>query len=105
MTQAGESEELALRLGNIFAYDIDFTRDRGGDAFKLIVDKKFREGSFVGYGQLAAASFTNQGQTYYAYRYGQKREHGLLRRKRPSPAQGIPQIAGCPSLASPRAIP
>ena len=73
MTQAGESEELALQLGNIFAYDIDFTRDlRGGDAFKLIVDKKFREGSFVGYGQLAAASFTNQGQTYYAYRYTDK---------------------------------
>ena len=70
VTQAGESEELALRLGNVFAYDVDFTRDlRTGDTFTMVIEKKFREGNFVGYGQLAAASFTNQGQTYHAYRY------------------------------------
>ena len=73
-TRAGESEELAIRLGNIFAYDIDFTRDlRVGDTFKVIIEKKYREGKFVGYGQLAAASFTNQGQTYHAYRYTDKK--------------------------------
>lgn len=70
VTQAGESEELALRLGNVFAYDVDFTRDlRQGDSFTVVIEKKYREGVFVGYGQLAAASFTNQGQTYYAYQY------------------------------------
>lgn len=70
VSQAGESEELALRLGNVFAYDVDFTRDlRGGDSFAAIVEKKYREGVFVGYGRLAAASFSNQGQTYYAYQY------------------------------------
>jgi len=70
VTTAGESEDLALRLGNVFAYDVDFTRDlRTGDTFKIIIEKKSREGKFVGYGQLAAASFTNQGQTYYAYEY------------------------------------
>ena len=70
VTQAGESEELALRLGNVFAYDVDFTRDlREGDSFTVIIEKKYREGNFVGYGHLSAASFTNQGQTYYAYQY------------------------------------
>jgi murein DD-endopeptidase MepM/ murein hydrolase activator NlpD len=70
VTQAGESEELALRLGNVFAYDVDFTRDlRVGDSFTVIIEKKYREGNFVGYGGLTAASFTNQGQTYYAYQY------------------------------------
>lgn len=74
VTTAGESEELALRLGNVFAYDVDFTRDlRTGDTFKVIIEKKSREGKFVGYGQLAAASFTNQGQTYYAYHYTDKK--------------------------------
>lgn len=74
VTQAGESEELALRLGNVFAYDVDFTRDlRAGDTFRVVIEKKFREGKFVGYGNLAAASFTNQGQTYHAYRYTDKK--------------------------------
>ncbi len=74
MTQAGESEDLALRLAGVFAYDIDFTRDlRSGDAFKAVIVKKSREGSFVGYGDLLAASFTNQGQTYSAYRYTDKK--------------------------------
>ncbi len=74
VTTAGESEELALHLGNVFAYDVDFTRDlRTGDTFTVIIEKKSREGKFVGYGQLAAASFTNQGQTYYAYQYTDKK--------------------------------
>jgi murein DD-endopeptidase MepM/ murein hydrolase activator NlpD len=74
MTQAGESEDLALRLANVFAYDIDFTRDlRTGDEFKAVIVKKSREGSFVGYGELMATSFTNQGQTYYAFRYTDKK--------------------------------
>ncbi|MDP3428913.1 MAG: peptidase M23, partial [Desulfomicrobium sp.] len=34
VTEAGESEDLALLLGNVFAYDVDFTRDlREGDSF------------------------------------------------------------------------
>jgi murein DD-endopeptidase MepM/ murein hydrolase activator NlpD len=76
VTTAGESEELALRLGNVFAYDVDFTRDlRKGDSFTVIIEKKFREGNFVGYGQLSAASFTNHGQTYYAYQYTDSKGH------------------------------
>lgn len=76
VTKAGESEELALRLGNVFAYDVDFTRDlREGDSFTVIIEKKFRDGNFVGYGQLSAASFTNQGQTYYAYQYTDSKGH------------------------------
>jgi murein DD-endopeptidase MepM/ murein hydrolase activator NlpD len=74
VTQAGESEELALRLANIFAYDVDFMRDlRTGDSFTVIIEKRFREGAFSGYGELSAASFTNQGQTYYAFRFTDSR--------------------------------
>jgi murein DD-endopeptidase MepM/ murein hydrolase activator NlpD len=71
--QAGENDELGIRLANVFAYDVDFTRDlRQGDSFKAIIQKRYREGSFVGYGPLIAASFTNQGQTFYAYSYADR---------------------------------
>jgi len=74
VTQTGENEELALRMANVFAYDVDFTRDlRSGDSFTVVIEKKSREGNYVGYGNLMAASFTNQGQTYYAYRYTNKK--------------------------------
>ena len=74
INQAGENDELGVRLGNVFAYDVDFTRDlRQGDSFKAIIQKKFREGNFVGYGELVAASFTNQGQTYFAFSYTNKK--------------------------------
>ena len=73
INDAGETDELGLRLANVFAYDVDFTRDlRQGDSFKMILQKRYREGSFVGYGPLAAASFTNQGKTFYAYSYTDK---------------------------------
>ncbi len=70
----GETEDLAVRLADVFAYDVDFFRDlREGDSFRVVVDKKFRDGSLAGYGLLHAASFTNQGRTYYAYRYTDKK--------------------------------
>lgn len=74
INQAGESDELGVRLAGVFAYDIDFTRDlRQGDSFKAIIEKKYRDGKLVGYGELKAASFTNQGQTYLAYHYTDKK--------------------------------
>jgi murein DD-endopeptidase MepM/ murein hydrolase activator NlpD len=73
VTDVGESEDLAVRLAKVFAYDVDFVRDlRVGDSFRVVVEKKFREGKFFSYGDLLAASFTNQGRTYYAYRYAKK---------------------------------
>ncbi len=70
----GENEDLAIRLASVFAYDVDFVRDlRTEDTFRVIIEKKFREGTFFDYGNLLAASFTNQGQTYYAYRYTDKK--------------------------------
>lgn len=73
VADVGESDDLAIRLANVFAYDVDFVRAlRVGDSFRVVVEKKFREGKFYGYGNLLAASFTNQGQTYYAYRYTNK---------------------------------
>ena len=70
ISKIGENDELGVRLADVFAYDVDFTRDlRQGDSFKAIVQKKTRNGKFIGYGELLAASFTNGEQTYHAYSY------------------------------------
>ncbi|MEJ5242420.1 MAG: peptidoglycan DD-metalloendopeptidase family protein [Desulfomicrobiaceae bacterium] len=70
MQVLGEQPELIVRLANLFSWDIDFHREiQPGDSFQLIVDKRFRDGKFAGYGDIHAASFTNAGTTYYAFHY------------------------------------
>jgi len=55
-----EGDLLALQLAEIFAWDIDFHTDlRVNDSFKIIFEKKYLEGSFVKYGNILAAEFTN----------------------------------------------
>ena len=69
MQEAGESSILAVRLGNLFGWEIDFVRDlRVGDTFSVLVEKRFTQGKFKGYGHILAAEFTNQGCTYDAFR-------------------------------------
>ncbi len=68
MRQAGEESRLAYRLADIFAWDIDFMRDiRPNDQFKVMVEKKFLEGRFAGYGEIRAALFINQGRRFTAF--------------------------------------
>ncbi len=63
-----EEDQLALELAEIFSYDIDFHSElRPSDSFKLAVEKLYRNGSFVKYGRILAAEFTNKGKVYSAY--------------------------------------
>lgn len=65
---AGETPELAVRLADIFAWDIDFNTDtQPGDTFRLVVEKKeFADGSSPSYGRIFAAEYTNSGHVYRA---------------------------------------
>ena len=70
ITKEGEKEVLAYELSEIFAWDIDFYIDlRKGDSFKILFEKKYLKGEFVGYGSVLAAEFTNRGNTFQAFRY------------------------------------
>jgi murein DD-endopeptidase MepM/ murein hydrolase activator NlpD len=70
ISDENEGGQLAILLEEIFAWDIDFYADiRKGDSFKIIFEKKYLEGEFVGYGNIIAAEFTNQGESYRAFRY------------------------------------
>src|SRR5262249_58277798 len=61
---AGESPELALRLAQIFGYDLDFYTDpRKGDTFRVIIEKrKYTNGQTAGYGKILAAEYENSGK-------------------------------------------
>ena len=68
VTAAGEKPELAMRLADIFGWDLDFYTDtRPGDTFRVVVEKKkFGNGDAVVYGRILAAEYKNQGHVYGA---------------------------------------
>lgn len=73
VSEAGEKPALAVRLSEIFAWDIDFIRDiRKGDSFTAVVEKRFRDGEFAGYGKIEAARFVNQGDTFNGFLFADK---------------------------------
>ncbi|MCP3873547.1 MAG: M23 family metallopeptidase [Desulfobacteraceae bacterium] len=66
--KSGERCELAFKLSDIFAWDIDFIRDiQPGDQFKVLVEKRYRDGKLAGYGRIQAAFFTNKGTLFKAF--------------------------------------
>jgi murein DD-endopeptidase MepM/ murein hydrolase activator NlpD len=68
VTDAGEKPELAMRLADIFGWDLDFYTDpRSGDTFRVVVEKKIlANGEFGGYGRILAAEYDNDGRAYRA---------------------------------------
>jgi murein DD-endopeptidase MepM/ murein hydrolase activator NlpD len=65
---AGEKPELAMRLAEIFGWDLDFYTDpRPGDTFRIVVEKKkFSNGETAAYGRILAAEYNNAGHPYRA---------------------------------------
>ena len=67
---AGAHDETALRLAEIFGWDIDFVLDvRPGDSFVVTYEELSQDGEYVKDGPILAASFVNQGREYKAVRY------------------------------------
>ena len=67
---AGLSDNLTMRLANIFGWDIDFALEiRAGDRFTLIYEEIWRDGEFLRDGPILAARFVNQGETFEAIRF------------------------------------
>jgi murein DD-endopeptidase MepM/ murein hydrolase activator NlpD len=68
IVDAGEKPELAMRLAEIFGYDLDFYTDpRPGDTFRVVVEKKkLADGTIASYGKILAAEYDNQGRAYRA---------------------------------------
>ena len=65
---AGETAELAMRLSQIFGYDLDFYTDpRKGDTFRVVLEKKkYANGQTASYGRIFAAEYDNGGRKFQA---------------------------------------
>jgi murein DD-endopeptidase MepM/ murein hydrolase activator NlpD len=68
ISDAGESAALASKIGDVFAWDLDFSRDQHrGDEFRMIVEKRYRGESFIDYGRVIAAEYAGKRGTYRAF--------------------------------------
>ncbi|MFT4301468.1 MAG: peptidoglycan DD-metalloendopeptidase family protein [Desulfovibrio sp.] len=64
----GENPQMALKLADLFGSEVNFIRDlQSGDSFSVLVEKRYRDSEYKGYGRILAAHFTNKGKTYEAY--------------------------------------
>jgi murein DD-endopeptidase MepM/ murein hydrolase activator NlpD len=64
------SQSQIMSLAGIFGWDIDFALElRQGDSFYVLFEENYIDGEFVGHGNIMAAEFVNQGDTYTAIRY------------------------------------
>ena len=64
------SDTVALKLANVFAWDIDFVLDiREGDRFTAVYEQVFQNGKYLRDGEVLAAEFVNNGKVYRAVRF------------------------------------
>lgn len=67
---AGLTDAQIMNLAGIFGWDIDFAMEiRAGDSFNVVFEERYVDGEFIGYGDILAAEFTNQGETFTAIRH------------------------------------
>ena len=67
---AGISDNIALKLANAFAWDIDFVLDiREGDRFTAVYEQIYQDGKYLHDGEVLAAEFVNNGRSYRAVRF------------------------------------
>ena len=65
--EVGEHDELALRIADIFGWDLDFnTETQPGDTFAVEVEKKTLNGEFQSYGRILAAEYRTSSRNFQA---------------------------------------
>ncbi|MDD2966014.1 MAG: M23 family metallopeptidase [Desulfovibrionaceae bacterium] len=68
VADAGEQPQLALAVANIFGSEINFIHDlQKGDSFSVLVEKRYRDGLYKGYGRVLGAVFINKGKKFQGF--------------------------------------
>jgi len=68
--QANLKQSTIMELADIFQWELDFARDiRQGDQFALVYDRLYRDGSYIGDGDILAAEFMRGGKAHRAIRF------------------------------------
>ncbi len=66
--ESDEGDRLALAFADIFAWEIDFHNDpRKGDRFNILVEKFYKDGQFIRYGNVLAATYNTPSQAFKGY--------------------------------------
>ena len=71
LMESDASPELAIKLSQIFAWQIDFYHLQAGDNFKVIYEEMLVDNSFFGIGKIKAAYFNHLGKDYFAIPFEQ----------------------------------
>ncbi|MBH2006934.1 MAG: peptidoglycan DD-metalloendopeptidase family protein [Myxococcaceae bacterium] len=67
---AGGDAGLVNQFSELFGWQLDFYRDaQRGDTFKLIVESRYADGKWIGYGNLLAAQYNNRGRLFRGFHY------------------------------------
>ncbi len=75
LTDQGETEGLGIRLARIWSSSKHNHRKlKRGDRYAVVVEKRYRNGEFLGYGRILGGRFINGGRVYPFYFFQQK--HG-----------------------------
>lgn len=68
--KAGMTDNTIMELADIFGWDIDFAMEiRAGDTFNVMYEERYVNGDSIGYGNILAAEFVNQGEVFQAIRH------------------------------------
>lgn len=68
--KANLTDNQIMQLAGIFGWDIDFALGlRAGDSFYVMYQEHYINGEYIGNGDIVAAQFVNQGESYTAIRY------------------------------------
>ncbi|HPF26088.1 MAG TPA: M23 family metallopeptidase, partial [Steroidobacteraceae bacterium] len=75
-SDANLSDAIAVRIADVFAYDIDFVLDiQQGDSFVVTYEQIWRDGKYLRDGNILAVKFINNGREYRALRYTDESGH------------------------------
>lgn len=67
-SEIGLGAATILLMADVFSGEIDFAADiREGDSFKVIYEEKYKDGALALEGNILAAEFQNQGQTFRTF--------------------------------------
>lgn len=69
LAEADINDQVALKLSEVFAWQIDFYRIQKGDKFKVIFEEEFVGGKSVGISRIIAANFQHWGEDYYGFSF------------------------------------
>jgi murein DD-endopeptidase MepM/ murein hydrolase activator NlpD len=71
-TEAGMDPGVVIKLSEVFAWQLDFNREiRAGDRWRLTVERLNVNGKNIGWGNILAAEYVNQGESFLAIRFPQ----------------------------------